>query len=146
MGTRSDTVAGVQLTGGAITGAGGILTSLSNFDVRSGSISAILDGAVTLEKTTGGTVTISATNTYTGATNVIAGTLVVLASQNMSALNISDGAEVVFGDGLPFAPEPGKGDGFSALGGPSAGVVPEPGSVGLLLIGALGLLARRRRA
>ena len=58
------------------------------------------------------------------------------ASQTLGALNIADGVEVTFGDGLPFAPAPVK---FGA-----AGVVPEPGSLALLAVGALGVLGRRR--
>ena len=83
-------------------------------------------------------------------------TLNVFADQTIGALNVADGVEVTFGDGLPFAPEPGKGGGFSApftasvggtslASGPSSAVVPEPGSVGLLLVGSIGFLARRRR-
>ena len=59
------------------------------------------------------------------------------ASQTLAALNIADGAEVTFGDGLPFAPAPVK------FGAPA--LVPEPGAIGLLLTAALGCAARRRR-
>ena len=45
---------------------------------------------------------------------------------------------VTFGDGLPFA---GGADRFCA-----PALVPEPGSLGLLLVGALWLVSRRRRA
>ena len=92
-----------------------------------------------LVKDGAGTMVINTTSTYTGATTVNAGTLVFLASQTLSSLTIADGAEVVFGDGLAFAP--GAGEKF---GGPA--LVPEPGTFGLLLIGALGMAARRRRS
>ena len=61
------------------------------------------------------------------------------ASQTLGALNIGAGAVVTFGSG-PFA-FTGDGGGKAA----ASSVVPEPGSVGLLLVGALGILGRRRR-
>ena len=73
----NNTVAGVQLAGGAIQGTGGTLTDASNFDVRAGSVSAILGGSVGLIKTTAGTVTLTGANTYTGLTDVQAGLLVL---------------------------------------------------------------------
>ena len=73
--TFNDTVNGVQLTNGSITGTTGILTSVTDFDVQNGTASAILDGAVGLTKTTGGTVTLSGANTYTGITALNAGQL-----------------------------------------------------------------------
>ena len=61
------------------------------------------------------------------------------ASQTLGALNIGAGTVVTFGSG-PFA--------FTGGGGSKAAassVVPEPGSISLLLVGALGILNRRRR-
>ena len=79
LGTRTDTVGAVTLTSGSITGSGaGKLTGTgSSFDVRSGTVSAKLGGAVGLTKTTVGTVTLSGDNDYSGATNVSGGTLAV---------------------------------------------------------------------
>ncbi|MES2920845.1 MAG: autotransporter-associated beta strand repeat-containing protein [Verrucomicrobiota bacterium] len=74
LGANSDTVAGVQLTGGSITGSG-TLTSTTAFDLQAGSVSAILAGSAGANKTTAGTVTLSGANTYTGLTTVTAGTL-----------------------------------------------------------------------
>ncbi len=76
IGANSDTVGAVFLKNGAsITGSGGILTG-SSYTMESGSISAILGGpGIVLNKSTGGTVTLSGANTYTGATNIIGGTL-----------------------------------------------------------------------
>ena len=75
LGGNSDTVAGVQLSGGTIQN--GTLTSTAAYDLQSGTASAVLAGAVGVNKTTGGTVTFSGTgaNTYTGVTTVSAGTL-----------------------------------------------------------------------
>ena len=76
---------------------------------------------------TGGTATVNA-NATTNFT----------ASQTLAALNIGDGAVVTLGQLAPF---PGNGE-----GNPQAfAAVPEPGLIGLLLAGALGLAARRRR-
>jgi autotransporter-associated beta strand protein len=73
--TFSNAVAGLQLTGGTVTGTTGSLTSTSAFDLRSGTASGTLAGAVALNKSTTGTVTLSGTNTYTGGTNLNAGIL-----------------------------------------------------------------------
>jgi autotransporter-associated beta strand protein len=70
----SDSVGQVIVDGGFITG-GGTLTSTAAFDARSGLSSAILAGSVGLNKSTVGTFTMSAANTYTGQTTINAGTL-----------------------------------------------------------------------
>ncbi|MBD9355791.1 autotransporter domain-containing protein [Methylomonas albis] len=93
LGANSDTVAGVQLLSGSITGTG-TLTSTSTFDVQSGTVSAALGGSVGLTKTTAGTVTLSGTNAYTGNTQVSAGTLALGASDvlaNASSLIVNGG-------------------------------------------------------
>ncbi|MGH7383332.1 MAG: beta strand repeat-containing protein, partial [Candidatus Methylomirabilales bacterium] len=73
----------VQLTSGNINGSGGTLTSSTTFDMQSGSVSAILGGAVGLNKTTAGTVTLSGANTYTGVTTINGGTLSISADANL---------------------------------------------------------------
>ncbi|HEX8204339.1 MAG TPA: autotransporter-associated beta strand repeat-containing protein, partial [Isosphaeraceae bacterium] len=75
----SDTVAPVTLIDGSLTGTTGTLASTGVFDVRNGSIDAILGGSVGLVKSTGGTVTLARSNTYTDPTVVQAGTLVLAA-------------------------------------------------------------------
>ncbi len=75
--TRSNTVASVTLQSGAITGETGMLTSTSAFELHDGSVSAILAGAVGLNKTTSGTVTLSGANTFSGPVSVTGGTLAV---------------------------------------------------------------------
>ena len=73
---RADSVGAVTLQNGSILGTGtSTLTSTSGFAVQSGTVSAILAGAVNLTKDTSGTVTLSAANTYSGTTTVNAGTL-----------------------------------------------------------------------
>jgi len=74
---QSDTVGTVTVAnGGSITGTGtSTLTTTGTFEMHDGAVSAILAGAVALNKTTGGTVTLSGANTYTGLTTISAGTL-----------------------------------------------------------------------
>jgi autotransporter-associated beta strand protein len=73
---QSDTVGTVILDGGSISGIGtSTLTSTANFDMRNGTVSAILAGTLGLTKTTAGTVTLSGTNTYSGNTAINGGIL-----------------------------------------------------------------------
>ena len=81
--TFNDTVATVSLRGGVITGSTGVLTSTSAFDLRDGSVDAILAGSVGLNKTTAATVTLSKANTYSGVTNISGGTLVFSAANQL---------------------------------------------------------------
>ena len=93
LGAFADTVGAVTLTSGTIAGTTGILTG-SSYDVRNGSISAILAGTGALTKTTAGTVTLTKSNTYSGGTNVSAGTLAFGANNvllDSGALNMSGG-------------------------------------------------------
>jgi autotransporter-associated beta strand protein len=81
--TFNDTVATVSLRGGVITGTTGVLTSTTAFDLRNGSVNAILAGSVGLNKTTADTVTLSKANTYSGVTNITGGTLAFSAANNL---------------------------------------------------------------
>ncbi len=77
LGTNNQTLGAIGLKGGAQITGGGTLTGTS-YDVESGSVSVRLAGAgVALTKTTAGTVTLSAANSYDGGTTVNAGTLTV---------------------------------------------------------------------
>ncbi len=95
---HSDTVSTVTLDGGGlISGTGNsALTSTGSFELKSGTVTAILAGAgIPLNKTTGGTVTLSGANTYTGATNINAGTLVLSATGSLvptQVVNVASGA------------------------------------------------------
>jgi fibronectin-binding autotransporter adhesin len=87
LGGFSETVGLVSLTGGSITGTTGVLTG-SAYAVESGTVSAILGGAgVALTKTTGGTVTLSGVNTYTGLTTISDGGLVIASSGSLASGN-----------------------------------------------------------
>ena len=84
------------------------------------------------------------TNPGTGTAAVTVGASAKLkfgsVSQKLSSLTIGAGATVTFTSGPASFADSGK-----AFGSGSA-VVPEPGTLGLLLVGALGVLGRRRRA
>ncbi|MCX6997930.1 MAG: PEP-CTERM sorting domain-containing protein, partial [Kiritimatiellaeota bacterium] len=96
IGGNSDTVGAVSLTSGSITGSGGTLTG-SSYDVRSGSVSAILGGSgIALTKSTGGTVTLSNANTYTGNTAINNGTLALSGSGSIASTNINVAAGATF--------------------------------------------------
>ena len=91
----NETVAGVQLTGGTISGSGGTLTSSSTFDMQAGSVAAILGGTVDLTKTGAGTVTLSAVNAYTGTTFINEGTLALSGAGSIAGsptINIASNA------------------------------------------------------
>lgn len=95
---RTDTVGTVTVAGGgSITGSGtSALTTTGTFEMQSGSVSAILGGAVALNKTTAGTVTLSGANTYTGTTAINDGTLVL----NTTAAAAISSTTVTIGDGV----------------------------------------------
>ena len=99
--TFNQTVANVQLTGGTITGTTGVLTSTNAFDLRSGTVSAILGGTAGVVKSTGGTVTLSAANTFSGGVTVNGGTLVAATS---SALGSNNGLSIANGATFAYRP------------------------------------------
>ncbi len=134
-GVRTFTVAGTLTIGTAaapITITNGALT-------KAGTGTLNLTGPqtyATLNANDGVTNLNSALGTGTSVLNANA-TVNIHASQTLAALNIADGVEVTFGDGLPLAGGPDK------FGAPA--LAPEPGSAALLLVGALGVIGRRRR-
>ena len=86
-----------------------------------------IGGPASLFMTGGGTLTLSGTNTYTGITEVLNGTLVLT-----SPSAIEDGNSLFVGSGTPFAPV------VATAPAPAAAVatVPEPGTLALLAAGA----------
>ena len=98
---------------------------------------------------TTGTAAVTVTDTVGGAPTTLRFGSV---SQTLSSLSIGAGATVVFTSGSATGAFSGGGEGDKAdmvseglsLGGSAA--VPEPGTFALLLVGALGGLARRHRA
>ncbi|MCE9608942.1 MAG: autotransporter-associated beta strand repeat-containing protein [Chthoniobacter sp.] len=66
-------------------------------------------------------------------------------SQTLNSLSIGAGATVVFTSDTASGSLTGGGVGKAPAFGSGSAVVPEPGTLGLLLVGALGMLNRRRR-
>jgi fibronectin-binding autotransporter adhesin len=103
----NDSLGLVTLTSGTIQGTTGVLSGTA-FSVSSGLVSAILSGT-NLTKSTTGTVTLSAANTYTGTTGITAGVLNV---QNSLALGgtaagstVSSGAALQLQGGIAIGNE-----------------------------------------
>jgi autotransporter-associated beta strand protein len=76
LGGKSVTNTLSSLTGGALTN-GTLTNNGSNYNLQNGIVSATLAGTNGLNKTTVGTVALSAANTYSGDTLVAAGSLIV---------------------------------------------------------------------
>lgn len=136
IGTFSDAVGTVTLISGSITGTTGILTGTS-YAVQSGSISAILAGAVTLTKTTSGTVTLSGTNTYTGTTTISAGTLI---AANTQALGTVAGAVNLNGGVLNLATDVSV-LAYNVIVGGNAEIISNRATPGVAITHSLGTLS-----
>ncbi len=68
VGNFNDTVANLNMTGGAIIGTGGVLTVSNAPTISGGFLTAGLGGNYTLDKTGTDTLTLAGTSTYTGLT------------------------------------------------------------------------------
>ncbi|MBA4019033.1 MAG: hypothetical protein C0483_17840 [Pirellula sp.] len=81
--TFAETVGTVSLQSGSINGTTGILTASADYDLRSGTVAAILAGGVGVIKSTVGTVTLGGLNTFSGPVNVNSGVLAFSTSGNL---------------------------------------------------------------
>ncbi|MBN2580617.1 MAG: autotransporter-associated beta strand repeat-containing protein [Pirellulales bacterium] len=95
IGWSSQTAGGFQITSGVLDGIGS-LASATDCDVQGGTVNAVLTGAAGLVKTGAGTTaTLTNVNTFTGATQVREGTLLLsgLGSVDSSSdIDVSGGA------------------------------------------------------
>ena len=129
-------------TGVTTFGAASDLTSLTNL--------VVADGTTNVNSALG-----TAGNTTVDVSDLGNGTKLRFGSvsQTLSSLTIGAGATVIFTSGLASGALTGDDGGGKAagFGSPASSfgggaTVPEPGTLGLLLVGALGMLNRRRRA
>src|SRR6185312_13438789 len=130
MGAFSQTMAGMELDAGSITGTTGMLTSTSRFQLESGEVSAILAGGNGLLKTTNGTVTLSGANRYDGATTVDGGTLLVNGDDTLATGDVAVNANATLGGSGTL----GGSVAINTGGGITGGTL---GSVGTLTVGGL---------
>ena len=144
----SFTAAAGGLAIGAVALGGRTLTFTGANDVSLASAS----GSGTVAKSGAGTLDINGPLGTGGVTvSASTGTTRFHTSQTLNSLTIGAGSTVIFTSGVAAFADSGGGktSGFgtpaSSFGTGSA-VVPEPGTIGLLLVGALGVLGRRRRA
>jgi len=86
--SNNETVSEVTLSGGNIAGDG-TLTG-SSYAVQSGSVNAKLGGAAGLTKTTIGTVTLGANNSYSGRTTISAGKLALSSGGSIAQSTVID--------------------------------------------------------
>ena len=162
---------GALVTGSGTGTVGGTVTLAANTSIGgAGTLNingVVAAAAFTVDKVGAGTTNFGTTSTLTslGTLNATAGTTNVNSvlgagssavavtgatflkfgsvSQTLASLSIGAGSTVTFSSGLAsFTSE--VGNKAPSFGGGSA-VVPEPGTLGLLLVGALGVLNRRRR-
>ena len=98
VGTFANAIAGLSMQGGIVTGTG-TQTNSAAYDMQAGTVSAVLAGAVALNKTTSGVASLTAANTYTGGTTVTGGTL----AYGIANAVPTTGAVLVNGAGAVFA-------------------------------------------
>ena len=141
--TGTATTGGLNKTG---TGALNLNGTTQGYDILN-----VNDGTANVNGTLGtapGLAVVTVTDAGNG-TKLRFGTV----SQTLSSLTIGAGATVIFTSGLASGSLTGDDGGGKAagFGSPASSfgggaTVPEPGTLGLLLVGALGMLNRRRRA
>jgi autotransporter-associated beta strand protein len=150
---------GILNINGVVTTGGNPLTTLGTGETTFGAAStltsvaslAVTDGTTNVNSALGtaGNAVVAVSDTVGGvATKLRFGTV----SQTLGSLTIGAGATVIFTSGLASGSLTGDDGGGKAagFGSPASSfgggaTVPEPGTLGLLLVGALGMLNRRRR-
>ncbi|WP_417396525.1 LamG-like jellyroll fold domain-containing protein [Gimesia chilikensis] len=121
LGNFDETVAQFTLEDGTVIAAGGVLTSQSDLDLRSGSVKAQLNGN-NLIKNGSGTVILDALNGYTGSTTVNDGTLQLAQSNaipNTSSVDLTSATSVLDLNGFSVSLTSLTGTGSVLLGGPA---------------------------
>ena len=75
IGATNYTINSLRMEGGAISGTGTLMLNTGNYNLRAGTVNAVLGGSAGLHKEGAGLATLARANTYTGATQVYGGTL-----------------------------------------------------------------------
>lgn len=127
-GTTQTQDGGFVITDGQL--ANGTLSSSGTFDLQQGLVSATLSGAASATKTGSGPVILTGLNSYTGATTVDAGVLVIWTGASIA----SSSGTTVNGGGFVVN---GTAGGVNVVGGYLGG----SGTVGTTLIGGGGMLS-----
>ncbi len=99
--SHNDTVSTVTVDGGGtIIGAGtSTLTSTGSFEMKNGAVGVVLAGSgIALNKTTNGSVVLAGANTYTGATTISAGSLIIINDGSTSHGALGSGLTTTNGD------------------------------------------------
>ncbi len=71
----SQTINGLQITGGTVTGSGTLTNNSNDYDIQAGVVDIVLAGAVNLQKNGPGTALLTRANTFAGATVISGGAL-----------------------------------------------------------------------
>lgn len=101
LGGNSQTTAGAVVLDNAVVTNGTISKTGGDFDVRSGTITAALGGSARMVKTTAGTLVLTGSNTYSGATILGAGTTWINGStiSGPGYLDVNNTASLIFNSG-----------------------------------------------
>ncbi len=92
-GVGIETIGDFTLAAGAATGSGTV--AAASYDLQDGVVSVMLAGTGPLQKTTGGSVTLSAANPFAGPTTVAQGTLMLAGAgslANSPTIDVAEGA------------------------------------------------------
>lgn len=90
------------------------MLNATSYALRSGTVTANLGGAGSLNKTTGDTVTLAGANSYTGTTSVGGGTLVFSGVSTLGGLSVSNGAITLASGAAVSAPSVSLANGTAA--------------------------------
>jgi autotransporter-associated beta strand protein len=71
----SQTINGLQITGGTVTGSGTLTNNSNDYDIEGGVVDVVLAGAVNLQKSGPATALLTRANTFAGATTISGGAL-----------------------------------------------------------------------
>jgi autotransporter-associated beta strand protein len=122
MGGKSLTNTFGSLTGGTLSN-GTLTNNGGNYDLQSGTVSAVLAGTNGVNKTGNGTVRLTGQNTYQGATTIQSGTLEIASTGaigNTSRIDVNNSGSILLvtvGDTLNNAPEINLNNGQMSLMG-----------------------------